>query len=228
MKLLTVNLGHPRAVEYATASSGTTGIFKEPVNGSVRVMDPGPPGRGASGLVGDAVCDLRRHGGNDQAVYAFAREDLDFWERELGRPLPNGTFGENLTTSGLDITGARIGERWRVGPDLLLEITSGRISCLTFQERMGEEGWVRRFTRRAETGAYLRVIAPGKIRAGDPIEIVYRPDHQVTVAMAFRAVTFERERLPDVLAAGDALHAEVLRRAREYVTALKEPHRSGT
>ncbi|AZS76022.1 MOSC domain-containing protein [Streptomyces lydicus] len=228
MKLLTVNLGSPRAVEYATDPSGTTGIFKEPADGPVRVADPGPPGRGASGVAGDAVCDLSRHGGNDQAVYAFAREDLDFWERELGRPLPNGAFGENLTTSGLDVNGARIGERWRIGPDVVLEATSGRISCLTFQRRMGEEGWVRRFTRHAATGAYLRVIVPGEIRAGDPIEIVHRPDHRVTVAMAFRAVTLERQLLPEVLAAGEALHTEVQRVAREYVTALKEREQNGT
>lgn len=228
MKLLTVNLGRPRAVEYTGAPSGTTGIFKEPASGPVHVADPGPKGTGASGVGGDAVCDLRHHGGRDQAVYAFAREDLDFWEQELGRPLPNGAFGENLTTSGLDITGARIGERWRIGPDLVLETTSGRIPCLTFQGRLGEKGWVKRFTRHAVTGAYLRVIVPGEIRAGDPIEIVHRPDHQVTVAMAFRAVTLERDLLPDILAAGDALHPEELRTAREYVAALDERATSGT
>jgi MOSC domain-containing protein YiiM len=223
-----VNVGRPRRVEYTDAPSGTTGIFKEPADGPVRVADPGPKGRGASGLAGDAVCDLRHHGGSDQAVYAFAREDLDFWERELGRPLPNGTFGENLTTSGLDVTGARIGERWRIGPDLVLEATSGRIPCRTFQGRIGEEGWIKRFTRQAVTGAYLRVIVPGEIRAGDPIEVVHRPDHGVTVAMAFRAVTLERHLLPEVLAAGEALHPQELRAARQYVAALKGPAQSGT
>jgi MOSC domain-containing protein YiiM len=166
---------------------------------------------------GDAVCDLRHHGGSDQAVYAFAREDLDFWEGELGRPLGNGAFGENLTTSGIDIRGALIGERWRIGPDLVLEATSGRIPCRTFQAWLGEEGWLKRFTRQAVTGAYLRVITPGEIRAGDPIEIVHRPAHDVTVTMAFRAVTLERELLPRILVAGKALHAEKLRTAQEYV-----------
>ncbi|MER0477908.1 MOSC domain-containing protein [Streptomyces sp. Edi2] len=228
MQLLTVNLGRPRAVEYATAPNGTTGIFKEPTDAPVRVTDPGTPGQGASGsgLAGDAVCDLRRHGGSDQAVYAFAREDLDFWERELGRPLSNGAFGENLTTSGLDVNGAKVGERWRIGPDLVLEATTGRISCLTFQGRLGEQGWVRRFTRHAATGAYLRVIAPGEIRAGDPIEIVHRPDHRVTCAMALRAVTFERDLLPEILAAGEALHSEARRVAQEYVAAVEERERN--
>lgn len=217
MKLLTVNVGRPKTVEYSDAPGGATGIDKRPVDGPVAVRDPGPKGVGASGLAGDTVCDLRHHGGSDQAVYAYAREDLDFWERELGRPLANGSFGENLTTSGLDLNGTKIGERWRVGPDLVLEATSGRIPCRTFGGWLGERGWVRRFTQQGVTGAYFRVLVPGEVRAGDPIEIVHRPDHEVTVALAFRAVTTERELLPRILAAGDALHPEELRTAREYV-----------
>ncbi|SCF80014.1 MOSC domain-containing protein YiiM [Streptomyces sp. MnatMP-M17] len=215
MKLLTVNVGRPKAVEYA--DMGATGIDKRPADGPVRVADPGPKGEGGSGLDGDTVCDLRHHGGSDQAVYAFAREDLDFWERELGRPLPNGTFGENLTTYGLDITDAKIGERWRIGSEVVLETTSGRIPCRTFQAWLGETGWMKRFTGQAVTGAYLRVITPGDIRAGDAIEIIHRPAHEVTVAMAFRAATTERALLPRVLAAGEALHARELKSAREYV-----------
>jgi MOSC domain-containing protein YiiM len=217
MKLLTVNVGRPKTVEYTDAPGGATGIDKKPADGAVRVMDPGPKGEGASGLAGDAVCDLRHHGGTDQAVYAFAREDLDFWERELGRPLANGAFGENLTTSGLDVSGARIGERWRIGGELVLEVTSGRVPCRMFASWLGEKGWVKRFTQQGAPGAYLRVIEPGEIRAGDAIEIVHRPDHEVTVHLSFRADTTERTLLPQVLAAGNALHPEQLRDAREYV-----------
>ncbi|MEV8307052.1 MOSC domain-containing protein [Streptomyces flavidovirens] len=218
MKLLTVNLGRPEAVDYTDAPSGRTGIHKQPADGPVRVVAPGPKGVGASGLVGDAVCDTRHHGGNDQAVYAFAREDLDGWERELGRTLGNGSFGENLTTLGLDVNAALIGERWRVGADLVLEVTCGRIPCSTFAASLGEKGWVRRFTRQAAPGAYLRVIEPGEIRAGDAIEVVHRPAHDVTVSVQFRAGTTERELLPRTLAAGDALHPEALEAARKYVT----------
>ncbi|MEV3857928.1 MOSC domain-containing protein [Streptomyces sp. NPDC050095] len=217
MKLLSLNLGRPKAVEYTDQAEGVTGIDKQPVEGPVRVSAPGPKGTGASGLAGDAVCELRHHGGDDQAVYAFAREDLDAWEATLGRALPSGSFGENLTTEGVDVTGAKIGERWRIGPDLLLEVSSSRIPCRTFQGHLGEKGWVKRFTQDQRPGAYLRVIEPGEIRAGDAIEVVHRPDHEVTVAFAFRAVTTERELLPRVLAAGDALHPEELRAAREYV-----------
>ncbi|WP_336112838.1 MOSC domain-containing protein [Streptomyces sp. PTD9-10] len=217
MKLLSVNLGRPTPVPYTDQAEGVTGIDKRPTDGPVRVAAPGPKGVGGSGLAGDAVCELRHHGGYDQAVYAFAREDLDDWERELDRPLANGCFGENLTTEGLDVSGALIGERWRIGTEVVLEVTSGRIPCRTFQGHLGERGWVKRFTRKGATGAYLRVIEPGEIRAGDPIEIVHRPDHTVTAAMQFRAVTTERELLPQLLVAGEALHSETLSAARKYV-----------
>jgi MOSC domain-containing protein YiiM len=216
MRLLSVNLGRPRTVSYTDHPDGVTGIDKRPVDGPVRVAAPGLEGAGASGLAGDAVCDTRHHGGDDQAVYAVAREDLDAWERELGRALGNGSFGENLTTSGLDVSGARIGERWRVGPRVVLEVTSARIPCRTFQGHLGERGWVKRFTRQGAPGAYLRVIEPGEIRAGDAVEIVHRPDHDITVALQFRAVTTERELLPRLLAAGEALHPEIWEKARTY------------
>ncbi|MFI7890013.1 MOSC domain-containing protein [Streptomyces sp. Cmuel-A718b] len=218
MKLLTVNIGRPRPNAQTEGPGGLSGIDKRPVEGPVEVRDPGPKGVGGSGLAGDAVCDLRHHGGSDQAVYAFAREDLDAWERKLGgRKLADGAFGENFTTLGIDVSGALIGERWRVGADLVLEVTSGRIPCRTFAEHLGEKGWVRRFTQEGVTGAYLRVVEPGAVRAGDPVEIVHRPDHEITAALQFRASTTERTLLPSLLAAGEALHPEALRKAREYV-----------
>jgi MOSC domain-containing protein YiiM len=217
MKLLSVNLGRARAVPYTNQPDGLTGIDKRPAEGPVRVAAPGPKGTGASGLAGDAVCDTRHHGGDHQAVYAVAREDLDDWERELGRALANGAFGENLTTEGLDVSGALIGERWRVGPDVVLEVTCGRIPCRTFQGHLGERRWVRRFTEKGAPGAYLRVIEPGEIRAGNPVEVVHRPDHDVTVAVQFRAATTERTLLPRLLAAAPALHPESLAAARTYV-----------
>ncbi|WP_371577620.1 MOSC domain-containing protein [Streptomyces sp. NBC_01314] len=219
MKLLSLNVGRAEAVDVAEESKSVSGIDKRPVDGPVRVAAPGPKGVGGSGVAGDAVCNTRHHGGDDQAVYAFAREDLDGWERELGRTLPSGVFGENLTTEGLNVSGALIGERWRIGSEVVLEITSGRIPCLNFQRHLGERGWVKRFTREGAPGAYLRVIRPGEIRAGDPIEIVHRPDHDITVSLAFRATMNEHGLLPRLLAAGEALHPEVLETARKYVSA---------
>ncbi|MEU7033937.1 MOSC domain-containing protein [Streptomyces sp. NPDC046237] len=217
MKVLSVNVGRAMAVDYTDAVSGMTGIDKRPVEGPVRVEAPGPRGVGGGGLAGDSVCDLRFHGGNDRAVSAFAREDMDAWERELGRPLANGSFGENLTTLGLDVNGALIGERWRVGPEVVLEVTGGRIPCRTFGGFIGEKGWVRRFTRSAAgPGALLRVIEPGAFTVGDPVEVVHRPDHTVTVSLLHRAVTTERSLLPSTLAAAAWMDGELLELARTH------------
>ncbi|MEW9519473.1 MOSC domain-containing protein [Streptomyces tubercidicus] len=220
MKLLTVNLGRPTPSEHTDAEGGT-GIDKRPVDGPVAVSAPGPHGTAGSGLAGDAVVDLRHHGGDDQAVYAYAREDLDEWQRELGRELPNGCFGENLTTWGVEVTGALIGERWRVGPRLLLEVTGPRIPCRTFHGWIGEHGWIKRFTQAAVPGAYLRVIEAGEIRAGDAVDVVHRPAHEVTIGLTFRALTSRRELMPRLLEAGEALHEEARRKALKYAERAK-------
>ncbi|RNG26976.1 MOSC domain-containing protein [Streptomyces botrytidirepellens] len=206
MKLLSVNVGKPRPNPWKGLSA--TGIDKRPVDGPVTVTAPGPKGTGAVGLDGDRAYDVKHHGGPDQAVYAYAREDLDGWEAELNRPLANGVFGENLTITGLDVNAALIGERWRIGPDVVLEVSCPRIPCATFQGWLERDGWIKRFTEAALPGAYLRVIAPGTLRTGDPVEIVHRPDHDVTIALAFRALTREAALLPRLLAA-DALPEEL-------------------
>ncbi|MGK5451487.1 MOSC domain-containing protein, partial [Streptomyces radiopugnans] len=138
MRLLSVNLARPRSVGYTNAPGGLTGIDKRPADGPVAVTAPGSGG--GSGLAGDVIGDPLFHGGDDQAVYAFAREDLDGWEEVLGRELPNGVFGENLTTAGADVSGALIGERWRIGPDTVLEVSCARTPCRTFAGRLGEMG----------------------------------------------------------------------------------------
>jgi MOSC domain-containing protein YiiM len=215
MKLLSVNIGQPRLNPWKGVK--LTGIDKRPVEGPVMVTPARAKGLGMVGLVGDRVYDVRHHGGPDQAVYAYAREDLDFWEPELGRELPNGVFGENLTTSGADVNGALIGERWRIGPDVILEASCPRIPCGTFQGWLGRAGWIKRFTLAARPGSYFRVIEPGEIRAGDRIEIVHRPGHDVTVALSFRALTVEPDLLPRLLAA-DALPRETRELARRRVS----------
>ncbi len=199
MKLLSVNVGHPRENTWRTAS--ITGIDKRPVEGPVAVTAPGPKGDGAVGLAGDRAFDVAYHGGTDQAVYAYAREDLDGWEPTLGRRLENGFFGENLTTVGIDVNGALIGERWRVGPQVVLEVTRPRIPCSTFQGWLGRAGWMKEFTRAGLPGPYFRVLVPGEIQAGDAVEVIERPDHDVTIALTFRAMTTEPELLPRLLVA---------------------------
>jgi MOSC domain-containing protein YiiM len=192
--LLSVNVGSVRTNPWKDV--GTTGIDKRPVEGPVAVSAPGPKGSGAVGIAGDRVHDIKNHGGDDQAVYAYAREDLDEWAELLGHELPGGVFGENLTTSGLDVSGALIGEHWRIGEAVVLEVARPRIPCGTFEGWMREKGWIKRFTQRALPGAYLRVIAAGEIQAGDQIAVEDRPGHDVTVALAFRALTLEPGLLP--------------------------------
>lgn len=193
MKVLSVNVGRPRPNPWKRLP--LTGIDKQPVDGPVAVTAPGPKGTGAVGLAGDRVYDVRHHGGDDQAVYAYASEDLRYWEGELGRALPHGSFGENLTTEGIDVNSALIGERWRIG-SAVLEVSCPRIPCATFAGWLDRAGWLREFTRAARPGPYFRVVEPGELTAGDPITVVERPDHEVTVALAFRAMTLEKELLP--------------------------------
>jgi MOSC domain-containing protein YiiM len=132
------------------------------------------------------------------------------WESALGREIPAGQFGENLTTYGIDLNGAKAGERWRVG-GALLELSGVRIPCSVFQGFIDEKQWVKRFTMQGRPGAYFRVLETGPVGAGDAIEVVERRDHDVTVDLLFRALTTERHLIPQ-LADEPRLDAFVARR----------------
>lgn len=223
--VLSVNLGRPAADR--GKPQNTTGIDKQPV-ASAQVA--APPARevtrrlapeARSGLIGDYIGDGKHHGGTVQAVYACAREDLDALGAQVGREFASGAFGENLTTLGLNVTGALIGERWRIGAGddaVELVVTCPRIPCNTFRAFIAERGWLKTFTRAAMPGAYLAVVRPGVVRAGDPIEVIFRPDHEVTIGVLFRSQTLERELAPLVLTAADYLDAESLDYARRGET----------
>ncbi|NEM07956.1 MOSC domain-containing protein [Geodermatophilus normandii] len=163
-----------------------SGIDKKPVAGRVAA--------GGLGLDGDVQVNRKYHGGEGQAVYAYAQEDADHWAAELGRDLPPGRFGENLRTAGLDLTGAVIGERWRVGT-VLFEVTAPRIPCANFARFWDVPDLVKRFTAHGATGAYLRVLETGEVGAGDEVTVVERPGHDVTTGLAFRALTTQRYRI---------------------------------
>lgn len=177
-------------VEWA-GKLGRTAIDKASVAGRVEVY--------VNGLAGDERADKANHGAPSHAVYSYAREDYDWWEGMLGRDLRDGRFGENLTTSGLDVNGALLGERWRIGT-ALLEVTGPRVPCVVFREWMDEPGWVRRFTEAGRPGAYLKVVEPGELGAGDEVEIVARPAEGVTVADSFLAYHGDRELMRRLLA----------------------------
>lgn len=208
-----VNVGQPRS--WPWAGIGHSSIEKHAVSGPVHA--------GRLGLHGDQVSDTRHHGGVDQAVYAFAREDLDWWADELGTELRDGHFGENLTTHGYDVNEALVGERWRVGTTVL-EVASIRIPCNDFKGWMGETGydntaWVKRFAATNRPGPYLRVVAEGELAMGDRVEVVSRPDHDVTVSLMFRAVTTEPDLLPRLLRV-DGLVEEARIRAENHRAGL--------
>lgn len=167
-----------RALQPRTTSTRTlSGIDKAPVELVVVT---------ALGVEGDQVRDTVHHGGVDKAAYAYADEDAAWWETELEDEIPPGRFGENLRTSGIDLSGAVIGERWQVGDDVLLEVSAPRVPCATFQHHMDDRsGWVRRFTNAGRVGTYLRVLEEGEITPGDPVTVVDRPRHGVTVGRWF-------------------------------------------
>jgi MOSC domain-containing protein YiiM len=152
------------------------------------------------GVQGDTVCHTKHHGGPDQAVYAYAAEDLAFWTVELGQEVRPGGVGENLTVSGVDCTGAVLGECWQVG-DAVLQVRSTRTPCRVFAGFRGVPDLVKRFIAAGRPGAYLAVVQPGPVRAGDTVTLLDRPDHGVTVADLMAASTVARERAPEVAAA---------------------------
>ena len=204
--VLSVNVGRVIEADWA-GRLRRTAIDKVRVAGRLDV-DTG-------GVEGDAQADTKYHGGPDKAVYAFAREDLDRWEGLLDRRLHNGQFGENLTTGGIDVNAALVGEQWRVGT-ALLEVCSVRIPCRVFAAWLRETGWVRRFTDDARPGPYLRVLRPGRVGAGDEIEVVHRPTGGVPVASVFRALTTRPDLLPLLLDV-PALEQDLVRRARRLL-----------
>jgi MOSC domain-containing protein YiiM len=172
-----VNVGGVRTVMLGERPVQTA-IWKAPVDGPVRL-------RGVN-LDGDDQADREVHGGPDKAVYAYAAEDLDWWTTTLGRPVEQGTFGENLTTRGIDLGDALLGERWSVG-SALLEVTQPRVPCYKLGIRMGDRRFPAAFAAAGRPGAYLRIVEEGSLQAGDPIRVLSRPDHGVTIALVTRA-----------------------------------------
>lgn len=202
--VLQVNVGVPQRVRINGVDVDTA-IVKQAVDHPVLLAD--------DHAAGDVQADADNHGGPWHAVYAYARESYDAWEVDLGRDLPNGFFGENLTVSGVEADAPVVGEQWQVG-GARLAVAGPRIPCRKLGWRMGDPAFVARFLHDCRTGSYLRIVDPGEVRAGDTVEVVDRPDHGVTVVDVLRLWRGEREVAAHVLGAGPMLHPEVLARAR--------------
>lgn len=190
-ELVSVNVSPVRTLAH-DGQAVATGIDKRPVVGRIAL-------RGVN-LAGDDQADRRVHGGPDRVAYAYAAEDYRWFEAELGRALSPGSFGENLTTHGLDVSGARIGERWSIGT-AVLEVTSPRVPCFKLGMKLGDPAVVKTFARALRPGAYLRIVTEGEIGAGDPIAIVSRPKHDLTVATMVNILLFEHDRARELLVA---------------------------
>jgi MOSC domain-containing protein YiiM len=161
-RIVSVNVGRPQLVEWH-GRTVKTAIFKEPVDGPVLASDVN--------MSGDDQADRRVHGGPDKSVYAYAAGDYDWWESELGKRLGPGTFGENLTTDGVDLGQSRIGDRWHVG-EAVFEVAQPREPCFKLGMRMGDAAFVGRFEEARRPGAYLRIVKPGMVAAGGAIVVV--------------------------------------------------------
>ena len=186
-QIVSLNVVH-EIIPDVGGSVGVTAIDKRPVSDARQVT--------TAGVDGDQRADIENHGMPEQAVYAYAREDYEWWEAELGAEFKPGVFGENLTTTNIDVTNAVIGQTWKVGTTLL-QVTGPRIPCGTFSRWLGREQWVKRFMAEGMPGTYFRVLEAGVISAGDEITIVETPEHGVTVSDVYQLVSGDRD--PDRL-----------------------------
>lgn len=176
MQLISVNIGEERPLKNGKRT-GTSGIFKEPTEQPVAI--------GKLGLAGDVIIDTENHGGVDQAVYLYGRPDYDWWEGHIGRTLPNGIFGENLTISELESQRFSIGDRLQVGA-VLLEVTAPRIPCASLAARLGDPQFVKKFRFAERPGLYCRVLETGTVMVGDPVTYVPLTSAGITIPESFR------------------------------------------
>jgi MOSC domain-containing protein YiiM len=218
-KILSVNVGRVREFEY-NGRPAKSAIWKSPASGRIAA-------RGVN-LAGDDQADRKAHGGPAKALYAYAVEDARWWQQEIGRALAYGEFGENLTTEGIDVNDALVGERWQIGTTVL-EVSEPRIPCWRLGVRMNDKMFPRRFTEALRPGAYLRIVVEGDLGAGDEISVVDRPDHVLTVRDVFRIYNRDRAEVERLLAVPQMSEswrkwaAELLQKAKTHPTEGSKP-----
>ena len=218
-KVLSVNVGTVREFEYG-GRPAKSAIWKSPAVGRIAA-------RGVN-LAGDDQADRKAHGGPDKAVYAYAVEDARWWEQEIGRSLAYGEFGENLTTEGIEVNNALIGEHWEIGTTVV-EVSEPRIPCWRLGVRMNDHLFPRRFTMALRPGTYLRIVVEGDMGAGDKIRVVERPDHDLTIRDVFRIYTRDRDEAERLLAVPRMSESwrrwagDVLQKAKGRPTDAAEP-----
>ncbi|MBC5806054.1 MAG: MOSC domain-containing protein [Candidatus Eremiobacter antarcticus] len=187
--VVSVNVGVPKETLWQ-GRTVRSAIWKYPVDGSVAI-------RGVN-ADGDDQADRKVHGGVDKSLYAYGAEDYEWWSSRLGRTLPPGQFGDNLTVRGIDVSAALIGERWTAG-SATLEVTEPRIPCYKLAMRMQDPKFPRAFTAALRPGAYMRIVAEGSARSGDAVSVAHRPSHGLSIRKMFDIYSFHRERLGEFL-----------------------------
>lgn len=212
-RVLSINVGQAREFVF-NGRPAKSAIWKAPVAGRIAA-------RGVN-LEGDDQADREAHGGPDKAVYAYAVEDLRWWEERLGRSLPYGQFGENVTTEGIEVNGALVGERWEIG-STVLEVSEPRVPCWRLGVRMEDRKFPRRFIDALRPGAYLRIIVEGNVGAGDEIRVIGKPRHDLTIRDFF-CIYYARDR--DELQRLVAI-PEISESWREWVESLLQKAKSG-
>jgi len=218
-KVLSVNVGTAHEFEYS-GRPAKSAIWKSPAVGRIAA-------RGVN-LDGDEQADRKAHGGPDKAVYAYAVEDLRWWEQQIGRSLAYGELGENITTEGIEVNNALVGERWEIGTTVL-EVSEPRIPCWRLGVRMNDKMFPRRFTEALRPGAYLRIIIEGDVGTGDEIRVVKRPDHDLTIHDVFHIYTRDHNEAERLLAIPQMSESwrrwadDLLQKAKGRHTELSEP-----
>lgn len=176
MKIISINIGEKRTQQRINYVE-TTGIYKEPVTGSVEIK--------TLGIEADSICDTKHHGGPDQSLYIYGGADYEWWSKELGREITPGTFGDNITISELKSTSFNVGDYLYIG-EVTLQVTAPRIPCGTFATRMHDPQWVKKFTEAERPGLYVRVIKEGVIRAGDDVAVEKYTGETISVLEMYR------------------------------------------
>ncbi len=198
MEILSINITATVHEGQWTGSMGSTGIDKQSVSGKVVFAN--------DGVINDVIVDREHHGGFDQAVYAYAREDANWWQIQLGIQIENGRFGENLTTLGLDVNSALIGEQWKIG-SAILEVSQPRIPCRTFAGFWQRPTLIKEFMAAGRPGTYLRIIQEGEIATGDSIDIISKPNHTITIADLYAAKNGERSKVQEIADVKELSHS---------------------
>ena len=186
MKLLSLNVGLPRQVNFQNELV-TTGIFKEPVSGRVRLRK--------LNLEGDKQADLTVHGGADKAIYAYPKEHYNYWKKELpGMSLPWGMFGENFTTQGMFEETVNVGDQFQVGTAKVVA-TQPRMPCYKLGVKFGRMDIIKKFLASGLTGVYFKVMKEGDLEQGDEIKLIKKDENKVTIKDIARLYTVNKDDL---------------------------------